>query len=532
MSFKENVCQQISLEDSFLKLTVREKNALEKSWAKIFADEIFPFIDEDRFSVLYSDKVSRPNTPVNVIIGALIIKELFDYSDDEIVENLMLDLHLQYALHTTSFEEQPLSDKTLSRFRKRCYDYETLNGVDLYHDCIKDLSSKITKLMKLNGRIRRMDSMMIEANIRVLSRMELIYTCISKLVIYLTKNKPDIVTESLKPYADPNNFNRTFYHQRNDGNDAIIQKLLDDSEQLIDLCKMDCEDITQYQLLVRCLSEQSVVESGKRRLKTKEDKAMNSSALQNPSDPEATYRTKAGKSYRGYIANVEEAVGKNGSVITDYQYEQNTHSDNQFLQDSISEMDKADEEIILVTDGGYSGSNNTALAKEKNVTLLTTALVGKETADVLADFVFCEDGTKLLKCAAGHTPKSCSYSKNTKQCQVSFEREMCVNCPHQNQCKPKIYKNVVKFTTSLNASNRAKSQRYMKEDDFKNYAKLRNGVEAVVSNIRKNYHLDKLPRGRQHGKLFFGSKIAALNFRKLFNFRKGLGNYAPNPVLA
>lgn len=62
----------------------------------------------------------------------------------------MLGLHLQYALHTASFAEQPLSDKTLSRFRKRCYDYETLCGVDLYHDCVKDLSSKIAKIMKLN----------------------------------------------------------------------------------------------------------------------------------------------------------------------------------------------------------------------------------------------------------------------------------------------------------------------------------------------------------------------------------------------
>jgi len=72
----------------------------------------------------------------------------------------------------------------------------------------------------------------------------------------------------------------------------------------------------------------------------------------------------------------------------------------------------------------------------------------------------------------------------------------------------------------------------MQGDDFSNYAKLRNGVETIPSNIRKNYHLEKLPRGKQRGKFFFGSKIAALNFRKLFGFRKGLGNYAPNPVIA
>ncbi len=61
MSFKTNDCQQLSLDDSFIALTERERKALEKSWAKIFADEIFPAIDEERFSVLYSDKTYRPN---------------------------------------------------------------------------------------------------------------------------------------------------------------------------------------------------------------------------------------------------------------------------------------------------------------------------------------------------------------------------------------------------------------------------------------------------------------------------------------
>ena len=462
------VIQALSLCDSFIALTERERKALEKSWAKIFADEIFPAIDEERFSVLYSDKASRPNAPVNVIIGALIIKELFDYSDDEIVENLMLDLHLQYALHTTSFAEQPISDKTLSRFRKRCYDYETLHGVDLYHDCVKDLSGKIAKIMKLNGRIRRMDSMMIEANIRFLSRMELIYTCISKLVVYLTKKQPDMVSEPLKHYADPNDYNRIFYHQRNDDMEAIIQTLQADSDCLLELFKTD----------------------------------------------------------------FEETVGKNGSVVTDYQFDKNTHTDRHFLQESLSAMEKSEEEIILVTDGGYDGQDNVALAKEKNVKLVTTALIGKEAPDALADFEFNEDGTRLLKCAAGHEPASQSYTKTTRQCRVSFNRNHCVGCPYQDQCRLKIYKKVATFITSKNASNRAKSQRYMQSEEFSNLARLRNGVETIPANIRKNYHLDKLPRGKQRGKFFFGSKIAALNFRKLFGFRKGLGNYAQNPMLA
>ena len=77
MSFRKNSSQQMSIFESTYGLTEREQKALDRSWAKIFAEDVFPYIDEERFSVLYSEKASRPNTPVNVIVGALIIKELF-----------------------------------------------------------------------------------------------------------------------------------------------------------------------------------------------------------------------------------------------------------------------------------------------------------------------------------------------------------------------------------------------------------------------------------------------------------------------
>ena len=531
MSFKKNTCQQISFTDSFSGLTAREQKALERSWAKIFADEIFPAIDEKRFSVLYSDKASRPNTPVNVIVGALIIKELFDYSDDEMVENLMLDFRIQYALHTTSFEEQPLSDKTLSRFRKRCYDYETLHNKDLYHDCVKDLSTSIAKLMGISGKIRRMDSMMIESNIRTLSRMELIYTCIAKLAMYVNKINVSILPEDLKHYIDPNDFNRVIYHQRSTNADERMNQLLSDADKLLALCESDYNTSTEYELFIRCLSEQTIVENKKRRLRTKEDGGMKSSMMQNPSDPEATFRSKAGKEYRGYVANFEETVGKNGSVVTEYQYEQNNHSDSQFIREHLEQMDKQEEHTVIVTDGAYSGTENTRLAAEKNIELITTSLTGKAAPDILADFEFNEEGTKILRCPAGHAPKSCSYMKQSNQCTVSFQHNQCANCPYQEQCKPKIFKHVAKIVTSKAAHERAKIQRKMDSEEFKNYARLRNGVETVPSNIRKNYHLEKIPRGKQRGKFFFGSKIAALNFRKLFNYLKGLGSYAQNPVL-
>ena len=391
----------MSFTDSFSGLTAREQKALEKSWAKVFADEIFPAIDEKRFSVLYSDKASRPNTPVNVIVGALIIKELFDYSDDEMVENLMLDFRIQYALHNK----------------------------DLYHDCVKDLSASIAKLMGISGKVRRMDSMMIESNVRRLSRMELIYTCIVKLAMYVNKINGSVLSDDLKHYIDPNDFNRVIYHQRSTDADERMKQLLTDADKLLALCESDYNDSTEYDLFVRCLSEQTIVENENRRLRTKEDGGMKSTMLQNPSDPEATFRNKAGKEHRGYAANLEESVGADGSVVTEYQYEQNNHSDSQFIQEHLAQMDNQEERTVIVTDGAYSGTENTQLAAHKNVELITTSLTGKPAPDILADFEFNEEGTKVLRCPAGHAPKSCSYMKPSNQCAVSSLHEQCANCP-------------------------------------------------------------------------------------------------------
>lgn len=367
MSFRENDLQQMTLSDSTLfGLTARERNVLEHSWAKVFADDIFPAIDEKPFSVLYSDKASRPNTPVNVIIGSMIIKELFDLSDDEVYENILLDPRYQYALHTTSMKEQPISDKTLTRFRQRCYIYESLHGVDLYHDCVKDLAAKTARLMKIDGRIRRMDSMMVEANIRKLSRAELIYRCLSKWVVWLHKNGRDELIQSFEHYYDPNDYNQTFYHNRSSELDNGMQKLLNDADAVLRNSGYGFGGITEYDLFVRVLSEQTVVgDDGVRRLRPKNDAVMDSSIIQSPTDPEATYREKAGVSHRGYVANIEESVSQNGSVVTDYQFEQNTKSDSAMLKEHLDGMDRQEEEVTIITDGAYSGTENVEKATEK-----------------------------------------------------------------------------------------------------------------------------------------------------------------------
>lgn len=531
MSFVTNPSQQMRLDDSTFHLTQRERKTLENSWAKVFADEIFPKIVEEPFRPLYCADNGAPNTPVNILIGASIIKELFDYSDDDIVEGLQLDIRLQYALHTTSFEEQPLSNKSLTRFRRRCYEYAQETGNDLLHTCIVSLAKESAKVMKISGRTRRMDLMMIDANIKKLSRLELIYTCIADFVIRLKKESGKNISESLLHYAEDNDFNQVFYYAKNSDYSERCLQLLTDADTLLAFCGDNYAEWKEYSLFCRCISEQTVKEDEGRRLSTHEDGTMDSSILQNPSDEEATYRSKAGQEHRGYVANLEESVGENGSVVTDYQFEQNTYSDSKFLEDSLKAKEPGEETVTITMDGAYSTPNNQQLAEEKNIRIVSTNMTGRKANDFYADFQLSDDGKSILACPGNAKPVSCSGPYKNGQMRVTFPATCCAGCPHREQCPAKKEKHVSAFLISISSINRAKTQHMMTGEEGKNYARLRNGIETVPSSLRRNYHIDKLPRGKQRGKLFFGFKISALNFRKLFTYRKGWGNYAQNPVI-
>jgi hypothetical protein len=50
---------------------------LETSWPGTFYQQVFARIDEERFGVLYADEPSRPNIPVNVLVGLEILKSQY-----------------------------------------------------------------------------------------------------------------------------------------------------------------------------------------------------------------------------------------------------------------------------------------------------------------------------------------------------------------------------------------------------------------------------------------------------------------------
>lgn len=523
MAFVKNDSNQISLNDNTLSLTKREKLFLEKSWAKPFAEIIFPTIQEEDFSVLYSNKASRPNTPVNVIVGALILKELQGVTDDEILESLLFDIRYQYALHTTSFKEQPISDRTLSRFRERCLTYETRTGKDLIKQCITGLSKELAKVMNITPTMTRMDSLMIASNIKKLSRLELFYVCASNMVKYMDRTGANI-PKLVQHYLDERDYNKVVYHMKTIDIEERMNPILKEIAFLVKHCEGLYDDSSEYQLLLRLVYEQTTTnDKGSLKLKDKGDKTIPSSLMVSPVDPEATLRKKGKQKYQGYVANITESVGESSSLITDYAYEQNIYSDSHFLQDYLNQLPHDFAGGVLVADGAYAGQHIANLAEEHNVKLITTNFTGHKPVDCIADFKFSDDGKKLLNCANGIVPVNQAYDSSNDRNTAKFPKVVCESCPHFIACKPRMYKHHTRKEVSWKAVNRALQLRFMKTEKFREYADFRNGVEAIPSLLRRKYNVDKIPtRGKASTKLFFGFKIAALNVKKLLKYQDGL----------
>jgi hypothetical protein len=527
MAFVVNNNQQINLTDSTFNLTEREKKFLEKSWAKTFAEKIFPAICEDDFSVLYSNKASRPNTPVNIIVGALILKEALGDTDDELVQSLMFDIRYQYALHTTSFDEQPLSDRTLSRFRARCLAYETETGIDLIHACVVGLAREISEFMGITSEKQRMDSLMVSANIRNLSMLELFYTCVANLAKVM-KQREIQIPEPQKHYVEKDDYNRFIYHQRDI--DAVQRTIIviHDAEKLLEVCQGEFDDTSEYQLLIRLLKEQTIFDNdGHRRLREKKEKEDPSRVLLNPSDPEATLRRKAGKKYLGYTGNIVESVGEYESIITDYAYEQNIYSDSQFLKDYLAAQPEDRDASTMVVDGAYGGEHNIVLARKHHINLITTNFTGRKPADIFAEFIFSADGKELLECINHKKPIYMHYDEHNERSNAHFDKSDCENCAYVKICRPQMRKSYALRELSWKAVNRAKQLRYMKTDEFREHAHFRNGVEALPSLLRRRYRIDKIPTyGKRQTRFHFGFKIAALNFQKLSDYIDSLAKNA------
>lgn len=508
MSFHLNNAQQMAMHDSLYNLTEREMKHLKGSWAETFSKKIFPFIKEDRFSILYSDNpASRPNNPINVYFGLLILREIFNQSDEEALNSLMFDIRYQHALHTTSFQEQPISKNSLTNFRAAAYRYNQEHGIDLIQEEIESQAKTFSKILKIDGKTIRMDSLMISSSCRKLSRLEIIYSTVSRLIKVIDKNTT--LAEYFKPYLDESHYNDTIYRSRDKDLNTKIKKVLKDGVRLYSIYRKDKEirRAKEFKLLARMLKEQ----------KGKSSKNISPDSLQNPTDPDATYRKKGKKKHIGYTANIIEKFDDKNRIIEGYDLQKNTYSDQKFAKDTISKLDKG---TTALADGAYYSEDIDKKARAKGIKMVPTNLVGGGKDNNCDKFEIEEKEHLVKRCPSGYNPISSKFKEGSYR--AHFDKKHCNNCPFRKDCPVMEQKKSYLFKVSEKTLHRSRLITKMGTPEYQELARKRAGIEGIPSVLRRKYKIDHLPvRGLIRGKVYLGFKISAINCKRLI---KGLMN--------
>jgi len=392
MAYRSNRSQQMRFDDAVLNLTKREQGMLRGSWATAFAEHVFPRINEDRFAVLYSrDAASRPNTPVNVVIGAMLLKQTYGLTDEEVVETIAFDIRWQEALHTTSFREQPFSDRTLSRFRERLLSYEEKTGEDLFKEEMESLAGLFAATMNINGRLKRMDSMTISSTCRRMGRLTVVYDCVRQMAEALHRMGMDeLLTDGLMKYVEEEPKTDPGYRLNDEEAKQDLVERIRDGYRLWFVCGDAIDtlrELPEYRHLERMLGDQTEVDLGDDvRIRLKENREIAADSLQNPSDEDATYRVKGGKGSVGYVGNLVEAKGENGSIIESYDLRANSTPDTEFAKAELERIGTPAEKTTLVTDGAYGSGELLEQAEKQGIDFVTTALNGTETNPMIGEF--------------------------------------------------------------------------------------------------------------------------------------------------
>ena len=231
------------------------------SWASVFYNSVFCKIKEAIFAILYCSNNGRPNFPVNILLSLEYIKHLFDYSDEELVEQFYFNYQIGYALGIKNVGEINLCPGTMYEFRRRLYDYLIVNpnDGDLIFKQFIGLTKGFVKHSDVTVGEQRMDSSMISANIKNAGRLALAYDVIEQALKILPS---EVLSESMKEIIKEEHKKKVLYKSKGAEITSKIQDILNISKEVLELVENNIEinGLEEIKILKRFVLEQTKID--------------------------------------------------------------------------------------------------------------------------------------------------------------------------------------------------------------------------------------------------------------------------------
>src|SRR4030043_1514724 len=144
-------------------------------WHNQFREQVVIRIDEPIFSVLFNNTTGAPNAPVRTLVGMMILKESFGWSDSQLFEHSRFNLLVRSSLGLLNINDPLPVESTYYLLRKRIYDHQKQSREDLMEKVFAEITRGQVKEFDVNGRSIRMDSKLIGSNIALFTRYEIIH---------------------------------------------------------------------------------------------------------------------------------------------------------------------------------------------------------------------------------------------------------------------------------------------------------------------------------------------------------------------
>jgi len=488
---------------------------LRESEEYAFYEEVFCRIPEEVFAELYSDSsATRPNTPVNVLVGALILQHANDWTFAELMDRVCFDLKVRAALGLWSLDQAPFSRATLFNFLARVRDDMAATGSNRFETAFDGLTDEQRKRFGLDSSIQRCDSTQIGSNIRDYTRIELLVEVVLRMWRVLDQARKEEHAERFAPYVDAKTSGHFLYRLRKSDIDQTLEQLGQLYGWMVDALKDDYGTTEIHHIVCRVFAEQFT--RAEEKITIREAKEIGSDSLQSPDDPEATYREKDGEEFHGFVLHVAETANPENDLqlIVDLAVAPNNQDDSRILHDRLLGMhEKTPDLCELHTDAAYPSEANDRLQSERRILAVQTAIRGR-VAEAPFQIDRDEAGLLQVRCAAGHVVTSGSAAKHLK---AEFAAAHCAGCP---------------FAAVCTAQKRAHGGRtfYFKEADEVKQARhrrlqtlpekrrtLRANVEATVKQFKAPCRNGKLrTRGRWGASRYGFLRAIAINFGRIY----------------
>ncbi len=514
-------------------LSPRLRNRLESSWAHLFKIEVLPilFRNEDRYAMLYG-KTGRPNFSVARMLGLCLLQEFNDLNDQKALDTFSFDIRWRYALDVSD-EEDYLSRRSLVEFRRRLAAKDPeMKLVRNVFDNIRDTA--INKL-RLSARDQRLDSTHVVSNIRTRGRLALFSNTLTLFLKSLNEDQFSKVPKAIQKWHSSESegwFGLCPAEQK-----VKLQELAQYVYELIILFEKDNEikSSEPYQLLERLFREQCEFKNGspsdEESSKVQVKKKSEGETLQSPYDPDASYGHKGS----GYSVHITETCNNSGSpeIITDYEVHGAARSDVGKALSVVERLDAAGlKPETLFADGGYPSVPSALTITEEQIELIAPVNRSRLSDDIMGrdQFQFDSEGF-ATNCPMGHCPIDhrilSSNNKTRRSLHAIFDGDICRSCKMLDQCpvrtpnhrsrgcKPRD--TVGNFRLEITPAIRLRDQMYsnQKTTEWKERYKIRSGIEATNSELKRSHGLGKL-RVRRSAKVCFAvaCKLIACNIKR------------------